>query len=96
MSPFSLSLWSLIAALIAHTLATCLAIEFNWRKEIAAWTRRSWLVIATASMLLALHHGYTLELALRTGIYDLRQAVLAGLGGILFALGVYGLRRSAN
>ena len=46
-----------------------------------------------ASLLLALHHGYALELAVRTGLYDMRQAVLAGLVGLLFALGINALRR---
>jgi hypothetical protein len=49
--------------------------------------------IAIASLLLALHHGYALELAVRTGLYDMRQAVLAGLVGLLFALGINALRR---
>jgi hypothetical protein len=43
--------------------------------------------------LLALHHGYSLELAILIGLYDMRQAVLAGLVGIFFALGVFGFRQ---
>ena len=34
-----------------------------------------------------------LELAVRTGLYDMRQAVLAGLVGLFFALGINALRR---
>jgi hypothetical protein len=37
-------------------------------------------------------HGY-IELALRTGLYDLRQALLGSLISALFALGIYGFRR---
>lgn len=93
MNPFALTLVALIAAIIAHALVSGLAVELFWRKPQPAWTRRAWLAVATASMLLALHHGYTLELAARTGMYDMRQAVLGGLAGILFALGIYGLRQ---
>jgi hypothetical protein len=92
MNPLALTLGSLIVAVIAHSAVSGLAVELFWRKTQPAWTRRAWLALATASMLLALHHGYTLELAVRTGMYDMRQAVLAGLAGILFALGFYGLR----
>jgi hypothetical protein len=47
-------------------------------------------------MLLGLHHGYALELALRTGLHDMRQAVLAGLAGIAFAIGCQLLRRQPS
>ena len=93
MNPLALTLVSLIVAVIAHSLASGLAIEIFSRKTLPAWTRRAWLAVAAASMLIALHHGYTLELAVHTGIFDMRQAVLAGLAGILFVLGFYGLRQ---
>jgi hypothetical protein len=51
------------------------------------------MAMAVAAMLAALYHGYTLELALRTGLYDLRQAVLSAVIAMLFALGIYGFRR---
>ena len=49
--------------------------------------------MAVTAMLLALYHGYTLELALLTGLYDLRQALLGCVVSLLFALGLYGFRR---
>ncbi len=93
MNPFSLSIWSLIGAMLAQSIVSGLAIELFLRKEAAAGQRRSWLAVAIGSTLLALLHGYTLELAVRTGLYDLRQALLAGLSASLFALGIYGIRR---
>lgn len=94
MNPYTLTLWSLAVALIAQSLVAGLSIELLLRPNQAASLRRAWLAIAVGSLLLALHHGYTIELALRTGLYDMRQAVLAGLTSILLAFGFSGLRRS--
>ena len=93
MNPYTLTLWSLANALIAQSLFSGLAIELSLRKEQVSGLRRSWLALSIGSTLLALHHGYSLELALRTGLYDMRQAVLGGLVAVFFALGVWGLRR---
>jgi len=93
MSAYVMSLWALALALISQSLATGWATEVFVRKDLAAGFRRSWMVMAVAAMLLALFHGYTLELALRTGLYDLRQALLGSLISVLFALGIYGFRR---
>ena len=93
MSAYSLSVWSLIGALLTQSIAAGLAIELYLRNDLPRTLRRTWLALAIASLLLALHHGYTLELAMRTGLYDMRQAVLVALVGIFFALGIYGLRR---
>jgi hypothetical protein len=92
-NPYLLTLWSLAIALLAQSLVTGLAIELFIRKGLTSGVRRAWLALSIGSMLLALHHGYNLELALRTGLYDMRQAVLAGLVAVFFALGVWGLRR---
>ncbi|HJV93417.1 MAG TPA: hypothetical protein VJ572_08060 [Azonexus sp.] len=94
MNPYILTLWSLAVALIAQSLVAGLSIELFLRPSRAAGLRRAWLAIAIGSLLLALHHGYTIELALRTGLYDMRQAVLAGLTSIFLALGFNGIRRS--
>ena len=94
MNPYTLTLWSLAVALIAQSLVAGLSIELFLRPSRAAGLRRAWLAIAVGSLLLALHHGYTIELALRTGLYDMRQAVLAGLTSIFLALGFYSIRRS--
>ena len=93
MNSYSIALWCLIAALVTQSVAAGLAIEVYLRRGLPRAVRRTWLAIAMASLLLALHHGYALELAMRPGLYDLRQAVLAGLTGLFFALGIYGLRR---
>lgn len=94
MNHYVLTLWSLAFALLAQSLATGLSIELYLRKDLASGLRRSWLAVAIGSLLLAMHHGYTLELALRTGLYDMRQAVLAGLIALFFGLGVFGLWRN--
>jgi len=95
MNPYLLAVLALLLAAIAQTSAAWIAAESFWRKGQGSRSRRSWLALTLAAGLLALHSGYTLELALRTGLYDLRQAVLAALIGLLFALGIYGLRRQA-
>ena len=65
MSAYVMSLWALALALISQSLATGWATEVFVRKDLAAGLRRSWMVMAVAAMLLALFHGYTLELASR-------------------------------
>jgi len=95
MNPYLLAVLALLLAAIAQTSAAWIAAESFWRKGQGSSSRRSWLALTLAAGLLALHSGYTLELALRTGLYDLRQAILAALIGLLFALGTYGLRRQA-
>ena len=95
MSSFSLAVFLLLAALLAQSVATVLATEFFLRKEQSSLARRSWLVLAIGSLIFALQHGYALELAVSTGLHDLRQAALAGTASLLLALGVYGLRRLA-
>ena len=95
MSSHALAQFALLGALLAQSFATGLATELFLRKEQSSLARRSWLALAIASLIFALHHGYALELAVRTGLHDLRQAVLAGCASLLLALGVYGLRRLA-
>lgn len=95
MNPYVLSLWSLALALVAQSVAAGLSVDLFMRPGQRRGTRRAWLAVALCALLLAVHHGYTIELAVRTGLYDLRQAVLAALIAIFFALGVYGLKRSS-
>jgi len=95
MSSYTMSLLALIGALIAQSWTTGLATERFLRKEQSALARRSWMALAIASLIFALQHGYALELAVSTGLHDLRQAVLAGVASLLVALAVYGLRRQA-
>lgn len=92
MSPYGLTLLALLGALVAQSIATGIALELAFRKPY----RRHWLALGIGSGLLALHHGYTLELGLRTGIYDLRQAALAAIVSLFLALGFFGLRREVS
>ncbi len=95
MSSFALAVFALAGALIAQAVAAGLATELFLRKGRSSLARRSWLALAIGSLLLALHHGYTLELALSTGLHDLRQALLAAVAALLVALAVSGFRRLA-
>lgn len=93
MNGYQLAVWALAGGLLGQTYAAGIAIEsYLWRGQPTLW-RRAWLALAAAAMLQALHSGYALELALRTGLYDLRQAFLACLAAIAFALGAHLLRR---
>ncbi len=93
MNPYTLTLISLLSALVVHVLITWLAVGAYLHKGQKPGQGRSWLALAIGSMLFTLHHGYTLELAMRTGLYDMRQAILVGLAAIFFGLGVYGFKR---
>jgi hypothetical protein len=95
MSSFALAVFALAIALIAQAVAAVLATELFLYKCRPSPARRSWLALAIGSLLLALHHGYALELALSTGLHDLRQALLAAVAALLVVLAVSGLRRLA-
>ena len=95
MSAYTLSLLALLVALLAQSIASGLATELFLRKELARLVRYSWLALAVGSLILALQHGYALELAVSTGLHDLRQAVMSGVAASLLALAIYGLRRRA-
>lgn len=93
MNSYSLTLAILLAASILQIWGSALAIESVLRKKQDGRLRRTWLAVAGSAMLIALHDGYALELALRTGLYDLRQAVLIGLAALLTAFAIHGFRR---
>jgi hypothetical protein len=95
MSSYALAVFALAGALIAQAVAAGLATGLFLRKGHPSPARRSWLALAVGSLLLALHHGYALELALSTGLHDLRQALLAAIAALLMALAVSGFRRLA-
>jgi len=95
MSSYALAVFALAGALIAHAVVAGLATELFLRKGRPSLARRSWLALAVSSLLLALHHGYALELALSTGLHDLRQALLLAVAALLVALAVSGFRRLA-
>lgn len=92
MNPYQLAVLALLLAAVAQSSIAWIATERFLNKGQSHRFRRSWLAIALGAGLLALQHGYALELALRTGLYDLRQAVLAAFVALLFALGTYGLK----
>jgi hypothetical protein len=93
MEPYSLTLVALLMALVAQSLAAGLCAELSWHRAQVPAERRIWLAFAVAMLLAALHNGYSLELAVRTGLFDLRQAVIAAVSGLLFAAAAWGLRR---
>jgi len=87
-----MTLLALLLALLAQSVATGIALELALRKPY----RRYWMALTIAFGLLALHHGYTLELALHIGLYDLQQASLATLISLLLAGGLIGLRQEVS
>jgi membrane protease YdiL (CAAX protease family) len=95
MNDYSQSLLALLLAFGAQSLVAGLATEVFLRKEIASSARHGWLALAIAALLFSLHHGYSLELALRTGLYDLRQALISALAALLLAYAVNQFRRRA-
>lgn len=93
MNTYLLSLLALFIALLAQALASGLATEVSLRKALGAATRRTWLALAGAALLGALQQGYALELAVTTGLHDLRQALLSAAASVLLAVAVVGFRR---
>ena len=92
MSPYALTVLCLCFAIVAQTLATLAALRATLRPPY----RRAWLALTIASSLLALHHGFTLELTSSTGLYDLPRAVLGAIVSTLLALGIVGLGRETG
>jgi hypothetical protein len=94
MNAYTLTIGALLVAFTAQIFVAGLGVE-NWLQDKRPRPRRLWLALASAALLFALHHGYALELALRTGLYDLRGALLAAGAGICLAFAAYGWRRPA-
>lgn len=93
MSSFALCIYALIGAVIAHACGAAWAIEQFLDRKQAQGRQRIWFALACASLILVLNYGYALERALHTGLFDLRQATLGSLAGMLLAGAIYGLRR---
>lgn len=89
MTPYVLTLLCLTLAVLAQFLAAALATVAALQRPYS----RAFLVIAIGLGLLALQHVLTLELALRTGLFDLRQALLGAGVSLLLLGGVIGLKR---
>jgi len=96
MNAYTLALACGVTGLIAQAYAAGLATELFLRRESSRETRLLWISLAIGALLLALQHGYALELALRTGLYDFRQATLTMLAGLLAAFAVHRFRRQAE
>lgn len=88
MSPYPLAVLSLALALftqcIAAGLATMAALQSPYR--------RARMALAIGLALLALQHGFSLELAVRTGLFDLRQSLLAAGVSLLLLIGLLGFK----
>ena len=89
MNGYTLTLYALLAAFCAQAFAAAPGIRCCLRRDLPPARRQAGLALAGGSLLLALHHAHTLELAWRAGLYDLRQALLAAAAAICFALGAY-------
>lgn len=81
MSAYSAAVVGLTLAFLAQCLAAGLAVRAAFGRPY----QRACLGLAIAAGLLAVQDVYALELALRTGLFDLRQALLAG-GAALFLM----------
>jgi len=95
MNAYQAALLGLIAGLAGQAIAGGLAFDRYLRLPSSTPGHRLWLALACAGLLLSAAHGQALELAVRTGLYDLRQALFAGAAGVLYAVAVIGLRRQS-
>lgn len=93
MNPYVASLTALVFALFAQALAAVLALEGARESAAPRQRRLAWLALALAATLLTIDQFLALELAVRTGLYDLRRALLATVTAAVFCLAVFGLRQ---
>lgn len=89
MSPYLVAVLSLALALGAQ----CIAAGIVTLSALRPPYRGAAMVLASGLLLLALRQAYDLELALHTGIFDLRQALLAAAVSVLLLFGLNGFRR---
>ena len=95
MSGHTLSVLALCVALLAQFWSAGVATGQFLRKEQSALAQRSWLALAIATLIFALQYAYLLEMAVSTGLYDVRQAVLAAVASLVIAAAAFGFRRLA-
>ena len=92
MTTYQLTLIALGIAMLGELSAARILLErFLERSQEAG--RRLWLMLTCGMLVLFLQQSYSIELLLRTGLYDFRQAVLSAIAGVLFSLGVHQLCR---
>jgi hypothetical protein len=89
MTPYALADLSLALALVVQ----CIAAGIMTQTALRPPYRRAAMILAIGFGLLALHHAFTLELALHSGLFDLRQSLLAAGGSLLLLLGLSGFNR---
>ena len=89
MTPYALAVLSLLLAVAAFSIAAALAA---WRALRGPGCRGT-LFLSIGFVLLAITHVYSLELAVYSGLFDLRQSLLAAGVAVLLLAGLAGIRR---
>jgi hypothetical protein len=93
MNTYLLSIYFLFAASLCQALIGGFALKSWLQRDQPSDRRRMWAAFSMGALLLALHHGHTLSLAAKTGLYDFSQATLALLGGLATTFAIWLLRR---
>ena len=93
MNTYQLSLYFLFVAALSQATIGGFALKFSLQRDLPSERWRLWVALSVGTLLLALHHSYTLNLALQTGLYDFRQATLVMLAGLATSYAVWLLRR---
>jgi hypothetical protein len=93
MNTYLLSLYFLFVAALSQALIGGFALKSSLQSDLPRERWRLWVALSIGTLLLALHHSYTLNLALQTGLYDFRQAALVMLAGLATSFAVWQLRR---
>lgn len=93
MNTYLLSLYFLFIAALSQALIGGFALKSSLQRDLPRERWRLWVALSIGTLLLALHHSYTLNLALQTGLYDFRQATLVMLAGLATSFVVWQLRR---
>ncbi len=93
MNTYLLSLYFLFVAALSQALIGGFALKSSLQRDLPRERWRLWVALSIGTLLLALHHSYTLNLALQTGLYDFRQATLVMLAGLAISFAVWQLRR---
>lgn len=88
MNPYPLAVLSLMLAFGIQCVATGLATRAALQRPY----RRALMIFAIGFALIALQHALTLELAVHTGLFDLRQALLAAGISLLLLIGLVTLK----